>query len=200
MTTHLEPDPRGKGGEGDSLGNASDPLTFDEIYEKYSAKVLTIAYRFTRDEQTARDISQEVFMKIYESLSSYEGKSQVFTWIYRITVNHVINHLRKERRHRWLSLLEQPVNGLISARTATASTSESPHKILEQKERRLVVQSAIDSLPVSCRIPLVLHWSEGMSYQEIADALNVSLGAVEQRIHRAKKKLVSKLNFWISDI
>ena len=81
-------------------------LTFDEVYAAYAERVLNLAFRLTGDEDVARDLSQEIFIKVYQNLARFEQRSQIFTWIYRIAVNHINNYLKKERRQRWVRLVE----------------------------------------------------------------------------------------------
>ncbi|MBP2680885.1 MAG: polymerase sigma factor, sigma-70 family [Candidatus Krumholzibacteriota bacterium] len=178
---------------------------FDEIYEAYASRVLNLAYRLTGDDETARDLTQDIFIKVYENLGSFEQRSEIFTWIYRIAVNHVTNHLKKEKRRRWLNLLDRRIPEVLgeSASEAvydTPSHDPSAQKKLEDAERAGVVWAAVRSLPAEYRVPLVLYQYDGMSYKDIAETLGLSLSAVETRIHRAKKKLVPKLEPWLDRI
>jgi len=179
--------------------------TFEEIYEAHAERVLNLAYRMSGDSETARDLTQEIFIKVYESLGTFERRSQVFTWLYRIAVNHIINHLRKERRRRWVSLMDTQVSDLLHEEGAEAEsalrTAEPPADAkLEAADRARLVWGAIRSLPVKYRAPLVLYHYDEMSYKEIADALGLSLSAVETRIHRAKRKLAKTLEPWVDRI
>ena len=173
-------------------------MRFEEVYEAYGDRILNLAYRLTGDEETARDMTQDVFIKVYENLDDFRGQSHVYTWIYRIAVNHVLNHLKKERRRRWISLLDESVTqALRDDRVDRASwerkATPSSEARLEKDERARVVWSVVQTLPVKYRVPLVFHHYEGMSYKEIAQHMELSLSAVEARIHRAKKQLIKKL-------
>jgi RNA polymerase sigma-70 factor (ECF subfamily) len=179
--------------------------TFEEIYEAYADRVLNLAYRMTGNEDTARDLTQEIFIKVYEHLESFEHRSQVFTWLYRIAVNHITNHLNKEKRRRWLSLMEWKISDVFREEEAGAAfdppAKELPaDKKLEADERAKLVWSMVQTLPVKYRAPLVLFHYDGMSYREIADTLGLSLSAVETRIHRAKKQLAGKLEPWLGRV
>jgi len=178
---------------------------FDDIYTTYAARVLNLAYRLTGNEETARDLTQEIFIKVYEHLDSFEHRSHVFTWLYRIAVNHVTNHLKKESRRRWLYLLDRKVpevfrEGGSDPAFDVPSPDPTAENRLEQEERAKIVWEAVRSLPVEYRVPLVLYHYDGMSYKEISDAIGLSLSAVETRIHRAKKKLIPKLEPWLDRI
>jgi RNA polymerase sigma-70 factor, ECF subfamily len=173
--------------------------SFEEIYRSYGERILNLLYRFTPREQVARDLQQDVFIKVYEHISSFENRSQIYTWIYRITVNHALNYLKRERRNLWLDLMDESVGELVTReRIETAgfgkNDSPRPDHIVEDKERELLTQEAIDALHPNCRIPFVLFKDEHLSYDEIAKVLNISHSAVETRIHRARKALIKKLD------
>lgn len=179
--------------------------TFEEIYEAYAERVVNLAYRFTADEETARDLTQEIFIKVYQKLGAFEHRSQVFTWIYRIAVNHITSHLRRERRRRWVFFMDRKLSDVfreeeVDQAFAVPTTELPAEKKLEQKERARLVWSMIQSLPLKYRVPLVLFHYDEMSHKEIAEALELSVSAVETRIHRAKKRLIKKLEPWFGRI
>ena len=170
---------------------------FEEIYALYAQRTLNLLYRFTPHEQVARDLLQDVFIKVYERMGSFENRSQMFTWIYRIAVNHALNYLKRERRNVWLDLMDETVGDLL-ARERVDSVSFPvrtlpPDLLVENKEREELAQAAIDALSPKYRIPFVLFKEEHRSYDEIAGILGISHSAVETRIHRARKTLIRKL-------
>jgi len=180
-------------------------LTFDEVYTAHAEQVLNLAFRLTGDEDVARDLCQEIFIKVYQNLETFEHRSQIFTWIYRIAVNHINNHLRKESRQRWMLLMDRQISDV--AREATAEpgrwgspTVPSSEKGLERSQRARIVWDTIQTLKPKYRVPLVLHHYEELSYREIAEAMQISMSAVESRIHRAKKQLIKKLEPWLNKI
>jgi RNA polymerase sigma-70 factor (ECF subfamily) len=173
--------------------------TFEEIYQEYGERTLNVLYRFTAREQVARDLHQDVFVKVYENMSAFEKRSQIYTWIYRIAVNHAINYVRRERRTLWFNLLDETVGDLLKREKVEMSGLGGgdvlrPDELLERAEADQFVQRAVDSLPIKYRIPFVLFKDEQMSYNEICDVLGLSLSAVESRIHRARKILIKKLS------
>ena len=180
----------------------SRQLSFEQIYQKYGERVLNLAYRFTRNEETARDLTQDVFVKIYQKLDTYRSQSHIYTWIYRIAVNHFLNYIKKERKWRWTQLLEKTsgeerhAEGSIDAHWPTGHMP-SPDRVLEKTEREKIVLDLINSLPPKYRTPLILQRYEEMNYQEIAEILSLSGSAVETRLHRAKKMLLEKLKPWL---
>ena len=172
--------------------------TFEEIYLEHAERTLNLLHRFTSRDQVARDLLQDVFIKVYENMESFERRSQIYTWIYRIAVNHAINYMRRERRTLWFNLLDETVGDLLKREKVEISGLGGgdvlrPDEILERCEADQFVQRAVDSLPVKYRVPFVLFKDEHLSYNEISDVLDLSLSAVESRIHRARKILIKKL-------
>ena len=179
--------------------------TFDDVYTAYAERVLNLAFRLTGDEDVARDLCQEIFVKVYQNLGTFERRSRVFTWIYRIAVNHIHNYLKKERRRRWVQLMDRKISDI--AREATvepgrwgSATVPSSEKGLERSQRAQIVWDIVQTLEPKYRMPLVLHHYEGLSYKEIAETMQISKSAVESRIHRAKKQLIKKLEPWADKI
>jgi RNA polymerase sigma-70 factor (ECF subfamily) len=173
--------------------------TFEEIYHEHAERTLNLLYRFTSREQVARDLLQDVFIKVYENMDSFERRSQIYTWIYRIAVNHAINYTRRERRTVWFSLLDETVGDLLRREKVDMTGFGGgevlrPDELLERSEADQLVRRAVDLLPVKYRIPFVLFKDEHLGYTEIADVLDISLSAVESRIHRARKMLIKKLS------
>ncbi len=182
----------------------TDNAAFEQIYHQYSARILNLIYRMTGSEEVARDLTQEVFVKVYENIGKFRGESQIFTWLYRIATNHTLNYLKREKRYKWLNLLDKPISEVLQENKIDnqfwAVGSPRPDRQMEKKQREQIVWKLIQQLSPKYRVPYVLNRYENLSYQEIADTLNLSLSAVETRIHRAKKELVKKLNPIANDI
>jgi RNA polymerase sigma-70 factor, ECF subfamily len=173
--------------------------SFEEIYREYAERTLSLLYRFTSREPVARDLLQDVFIKVYENMGSFERRSQIYTWIYRIAVNHAINYMKRERRTLWFNLLDETVGDLLKQERIEMSGLGGgdvlrPDEVLERSEADELVRRAVDSLPVKYKVPFVLFKDEHMGYTEIANVLEISLSAVESRIHRARKMLIKKLS------
>lgn len=187
------------------MHKTNDPLIFEDVYESYADRILNLAYRFAGDEDTARDLTQDVFVKVYENLHKFEHKSHVFTWIYRIAVNHFTNYLKKEKRHNWVSLMDHTVSdlfrqGKIHSVYPGSAVPPSSQQNMESAERAEIVWASVQTLPPKYRVPLVLHHYEGMAYKDIAAVMEISMSAVEARIHRAKKRLIKKLEPWLDKL
>lgn len=181
-----------------------DPLSFEDIYEMYGERVLNLAYRMTGNEDTARDLTQDVFVKVYQNLKTFEQRSEVFTWLYRITTNHVLNHLKKEKRRRWVNIFDEKLSDVLRredvAPTYALPSVPAADRQLEDSERAELVWSVIQQLPDVQRVPFVLYHYEGLQQKKIASMLDLSVPAVESRIHRAKQTLIKRLESWLDRI
>lgn len=171
---------------------------FETLYRDYGGRVLNLAFRMTGDGELSRDLTQEIFIKVYEHIDDFEGKSQVFTWIYRIATNHILNALKKNKRRRLMDFLDRPLGEVLTDKTVEADywaahSPATPDRVMEKREREQLVWRTIRSLPPKYRMPLVMFRYDELSYQEIAAATGLSLSAVETRIHRARKMLVERL-------
>ena len=174
-------------------------MTFEDIYQENAEMVLNLAYRMTGKQEVARDLTQDVFIKVYEKLNSFREHSKVSTWIYRIAMNHILNFVKREKRLSFFDFIEQDIKNVSEERTLTywdQNLPVQPDKTLEEHEKEIIVRHFVDKLAPKYKIPFLLFRYEDMSYQQIADQLQLSLSAVETRIFRAKKKLAEKLKPW----
>ena len=192
----------------ESYMNASKPeqlLSFDELYEKYGHRILNLAYRMTGGEESARDLTQDIFIKVYENLEEFNQQSTAYTWIYRIAVNHILNYLKRQNRYNWLYFLDRSVSEVMRSETPifefwTDGGFESPEKKLEKKQREALIWQLIQQLPAKYRVPLVLQRYDNMRNKEIAEVMEISVPAVESRIFRAKKKLLVLMKPYMNDL
>lgn len=169
---------------------------FEEVIERYYDKVLNLAFRLMGDREEAHDLAQEVFIHAFQAYDRFRGESEVFTWLYRITVNLAKNRykqLQREREHRWEILEEIDEEEEETEPFEWEDTKLSPETLLEQKELAEAIQKAIDELPEDQRVTLVLRDIEGLSYQEIARIQGCSVEAVKSRLFRARSTLRKKL-------
>jgi RNA polymerase sigma-70 factor, ECF subfamily len=184
--------------------NSTSLITFEEIYKENADRILNLAYRMTGKEELARDITQDVFMKVYENSDTFREQSKISTWIYRIAMNHIINLVRREKRLKFFNTLEKGFGSEANYDNAVTVWEENlptrPDRVLEENEKEMIIRKMIDELAPKYKIPLLLFRYEDMSYKEIADQLNISVSAVESQIHRAKKKLAEKLKPWIKSL
>ena len=171
-----------------------DQTAFRKVVDKYQSLVFNACFNILRNSGDAEDIAQEVFIEVYESISQFRHESKLSTWLYRISINKSLNHLRKHRMKSMMLSIEQFFVGEknIKFDIEDASASNSPHSV-EYTERSQVLQNAIASLPENQRIAFTLNKFDDLSYQEVAEVMNVSLASVESLIHRAKLGLQKKL-------
>jgi RNA polymerase sigma-70 factor, ECF subfamily len=157
-----------------------DRDAFRALFEAYRNKVYSVAFRFSGDETAAMDIAQDTFVKLFSSIRDFRGESSFDTWIYRLVVNSCLDH----RRRGWrLMHLVDAFAGTLRA-PAVSSLDE-----LLRSERGERVRAAVDRLSPDLRMAIVLRYTEGLSYDEVADALGCSVGTVASRLNRAHKKL-----------
>jgi RNA polymerase sigma-70 factor, ECF subfamily len=172
----------------DDLRNGRDPA-FGTLVERYQGVVLNCVFRFVRDRETAKDLTQEVFAEVYESLPSFRGEAALSTWIYRIAVTRSLNHLKAMKRKKRFAFLTSLFGETQEPVQVAAGAADDPAAILENKERARILSDAMEALPGTQRVAFTLSNVEGMSYQEIARVMNVSIPAVESLIHRARVRL-----------
>ena len=173
-------------------------LTFDELFERYSSMVYHLIYRIMGDREEALDVSQEVFLTIYRKLSSFRGESSLKTWIYRIALNRASNRCRwwnRLRRRGSVSLDEHLSDERVHSLSETLkSGGRSPEESLMAEEERAEIERSLLRLPVQQRVAVVMRDIEGLSYEEIAESMQVSLGTVKSRIARGREELKRRLN------
>jgi RNA polymerase sigma-70 factor (ECF subfamily) len=201
VTTNL---PLETGQKPEDFPETEPPASLDSVYRQYGERILNLAYRMTSDEETARDLTHDVFLKAQENMDRFEGDSHVYTWIYRIAVNHILNHLRRARRAKWVRLLDENVRDLVTEDRPVFNGGPADSadfvQAIEHHERSKILWSGVQSLPPKFRVPLVLFFYESMSHQEMAEVMNLSLSAVETRIHRAKKALLGKIRPYLNQL
>ncbi len=174
---------------------SGDERAFDQLLLRYQAMVLHVAYKTLQQEDDAKDAAQEIFLKIYRSLAGFKPEARFSTWVYRITVNQCYNVVRSRRRRRWLAPLQRGAQE--SECRQIADPHSDPLEEVERQERIRQVRQALARLPADQRLAMVLHRYEGLSYQEIAEAMESSVAAVESRLHRARKKMQRFLSAYV---
>ncbi len=178
------------------------PMTFEDIYAANGERILNLAYRMTGRRSVAQDLTQDVFIKVFEKMESFREEAQLSSWIYRIAMNHIINYIKREKKMSLFSFFETE-DGDAEKRFDGSKTvweeslPEPADRLLEEQELETVIRKTIDELPPKYKLPLLLYRYEEMSYQQIALELGISLSAVESRIHRGRKKLKERLKPWM---
>jgi RNA polymerase sigma-70 factor (ECF subfamily) len=165
-----------------------DRGAFEAIVKTYEKKVFHLAYSFVQDRASADDLAQEVFVKAYFALSKFHFKSEFGTWLYRIAVNHIKDHLRKVSRRKEVSLEEFEDIPFV----ADDQVKEKEQRQAEDQRKKIVFQ-VLETLPPKYQLILTLRDVRGFSYEEIAGILKISPGTVDSRLHRARKMLRKKM-------
>ena len=165
-----------------------DANAFEAIVREYERNVYNIALRMSGEREDALDISQEAFLKAYQSLSSFRLDSRFSVWLYRIVSNLCLDQLRRRQRRPEQSLTVENDEG-EEAQQDVPDENFSPEALLERKLTREAVRRGLDALPDEQRQILLLRELEGMSYEEIGQALSLEPGTVKSRIFRARKRL-----------
>lgn len=174
-----------------------DHAAFRVLVERYQDRAYRLALRVLRDEEAARDVVQEAFIKVYRSLDRFEGRSGFYTWMYRVVMNLCIDAKRRDRSRshsEWDETAPMNVDpGGADAVSELGRERSSPVGLLEREELRGIVADAIERLPEDARQTLVLREIEGLSYSEIAECLGVPKGTVMSRLHNARKRVKEML-------
>jgi RNA polymerase sigma factor (sigma-70 family) len=158
------------------------PPSWEEIVREHSARVYRLAYRLTGNQHDAEDLTQETFVRVFRSLSTYQPGT-FEGWLHRITTNLFLDSARRKRRIRMDAMGED------GDRYASEDELAAPERAFEHAYLDQDVQRALDALPPEYRAAVVLCDVEGLSYEEIAATLGIKLGTVRSRIHRARARL-----------
>ena len=176
-----------------------DQSAFERLVLDNQNKVYSLALRLTNDREAAADLAQEAFVKAWQGLGAFQGESSFATWMYRLTTNVCIDHLRKKKRREGV----EPAVSLDDADSGWAEPADrdsDPQLVLEKLERGRALARGLARLPEWQRRALVLRELSGLSYQEISDELEIDLGTVKSRIARARlnlrKVLMEDRNFF----
>ncbi len=170
------------------VGGETD--SFPMLVERYEARVYSIVYGIMGSRDETEDLSQEVFIKVYENLGHFKGKSKFYTWLYRITVNVCLSAQRKKSQpNRIISMSSLSGVGANAGGVELADETFSPQKVFKDRELASRIQLAINSLPGILRITFVLREFQDLSYRELARIFRCSMGTVKSRLSRARENL-----------
>lgn len=165
-----------------------DETAFRELVEGFQDKVFHTCLGFVRNSEDAEDLAQEVFVEVYHSVKKFRGEAKLSTWIYRIATSKSLEFLRKKKAKKRVAIF-QSLLGFEKA----SEEMEIPSFVLENKEEAQILLTAIDKLAKNQKIAFTLHKIEGLSYQEIAEIMELSVSSVESLMFRAKKNLKKRL-------
>jgi len=171
-----------------------DRKAFRELVERHERKAFAVAIGLVRHEQDAREIVQEAFIRVHRNLAKFEGSSSFFTWLYRIVKNLAIDHMRKPAR-RESEPIDDPnlVDGGPHLPFISRIDGADPNDVVKRREIAARIQEALDALPPYHRAVIIMREVEGMSYQQMAEAMDVSKGTIMSRLFHARQKLQKAL-------
>lgn len=178
---------------------AGDSRAFDLLVLKYQRRVERLIGRMVRDTDLVQDIAQETFIRAYRALAQFRGDAQFYTWLYRIAVNTAKKQLMELKRDplvfqsQFKSTEEDETSGPERELTQGATDTETPEAVLASKEIAEAVNAAMEALPEELRMAVTLREIEGMSYEEIAQALDCPIGTVRSRIFRAREAISARI-------
>jgi RNA polymerase sigma-70 factor (ECF subfamily) len=169
-----------------------DKSAFDLLVRRYQHKIVNLVSRYVYDHAEAADVTQEAFIKAYRAIGDFRGESAFYTWLYRIAINTAKNHL--------VSMGRRPPGTDIEAADAEQIESGAALRVIDTPERALLteeigrtVQRAMEELPEDLRTAITLREIEGLSYEEIAQAMECPIGTVRSRIFRAREAIDKEL-------
>jgi len=169
-----------------------DKRAFDLLVSKYQSKIFTIISRFVSDQAEVYDVAQETFIKAYRALPNFRGESAFYTWLYRIAINTAKNYLTARGRR-------PPANDIDSGEAESYNGASalrenaSPEKLLMKEQLQDVIFETIESLPPELKRAITLREIDGLSYEEIAEAMGCPVGTVRSRIFRAREAIDEKV-------
>ncbi len=169
-----------------------DRSAFDELVRRYKDRVYNVVYRFLGNHEDALDVCQEAFVRAYRRLDAFEGRAQVYTWLYSIAANLARNRLRdmgRKGRNKGTSLeaIEERGSGVLPDRNASPRDEAMGHEL------EAALQGCLEELPEHCRMVFVLRTSEDLSYGEISQVVGCPVGTVKSRLNQARRLLKERL-------
>ena len=160
---------------------AGDADAFEELYRQHSRRLFGLVFRMTGSAEDAEDLLQEVFLQVHRKLSGFRGESTLGTWLYRLAMNHCLDHLRGKQ-----AKMSRATDSLDREEAAEPLAHEP---VVPSAISRMDLERAIDTLPAGCKAAFLLHDVEGFEHGEVAAILGVSEGTSKSQVHKARLKL-----------
>ncbi len=180
----------------DSAISQSSALDFSEIFKTYKFDIFSLVYSILGNYEEAMDVTQDVFIKVFEKLDTFQGKSSVKTWIFKIAINFAKNKLRSLSRKKWwdtFSFSSLGNSNFVLLDLKLSSRVETPEERYKRLELKGKIFEALKLLPLKSRILIVMKDIEGFSYEEISNTLDIPMGTVKSRLFRAREELKKML-------
>ncbi len=176
---------------------AGDVDAFDALILKYRERVYSVIYNLTSNREDASDLAQDTFIKAFQSINRFKGKSSFFTWLYRIALNTTLTHLRKNKLRRFLSFEKMADEDHTAGFIENMTTESDSDKAALMNELQEKLNDAFQKLSVKHRTVITLFEIDGLSHKEIADIAGTSIGTVRSRLHYAKQFLQGELKDYL---
>jgi RNA polymerase sigma factor (sigma-70 family) len=171
---------------------------FQEIYETYKSKVFNTVIGYLQNQEDAEETTQDVFVEIHRSIHTFEGKSSLSTWIYRISINKSLDFIKSKKRKKRFAYVSSLFNSEGDLQY-DAPNFHHPGVLLENKEKSVILFKAINTLPENQKTAFILSKVEGLNYVEISEVMQNTVSSVESLLFRAKQNLQKELsNFYKS--
>ncbi|MCC6441990.1 MAG: sigma-70 family RNA polymerase sigma factor [Armatimonadetes bacterium] len=172
-----------------------DMAAYEKLVRRYQERIYSLVFRFVGNPEDAADLTQDTFVKAFQSLGSFQGNSSFYTWLYRIATNRALDFLRKRTPFPIESLSQEEFTR--QDEPASARRDHDPERVAEAHELQRLVEEAIESLPEKLRAAIVLHDLEGLSQEETARVQECSVGTIKSRIFRARAELRKRLRSYV---
>jgi RNA polymerase sigma factor (sigma-70 family) len=190
----LENEPQGPtDGELVLQSQQGDVHAFDELVERYHGKIYGLTYNMTSNREDAEDLTQEVFVKAFQALPRFQGKSSFYTWLYRIAVNKTINYRKKRNRKRALSLDQFDQEIKTDEVYHDLTSKGSPLRNVSLTELQKKMNEALQTLSEKHRTVVVMHDMQGIPHEEIAKVVGASVGTIRSRLFYARRQMQVEL-------
>jgi len=173
-----------------------DNDAFEVLVNRHQTSILNLIYRFIGDRTQAKDLAQEVFIRVWQAAKTYKPEAKFTTWIYRIATNVCFNELKSARRRRWFQFRRSNEDNEGSIEKTFPDGSPNAEDLLLEKERSRQISDALQSLPENQRMALILKRYDDLSYAEISQIIGCSVSAVESLLVRAKRTLQKQLTIF----
>ncbi|MEQ8456360.1 MAG: RNA polymerase sigma factor [Sandaracinaceae bacterium] len=173
---------------------SGDPNAFDALVRRYRSRIFALALHLTGSRSEADDITQDAFLRAYKNIERFEGRSEFFTWLYRIALNRALN-VRRDRRRRITMSIEDPRLSLA----LQVDAHGDPRRTLELRETYTLLLRAFDGLSPLLRTTLALTLLQGFSYKEAAVVLDTTEGTIAWRVHEARRKMRESMAKMLKD-
>jgi RNA polymerase sigma-70 factor (ECF subfamily) len=169
-------------------------LAFKKLVENHQKLVVNTCFGMVHNREDAEDIAQDVFIEVFRNIDKFRADAKLSTWLYRIAVNRSLNHIRDNKKNKWFQSFEDEVAAKSKQLLQVQSSkADHPEYEMENKQRALILHEAVNSLPNNQKVAFTLSKYEELSYQEIAEVMELSVSSVESLLFRAKKGLQKKL-------